>query len=200
MANLDEAVTIAQETAEFADIIEIGSLLILQNGIAAVDRFKKEFPNKALSVDSRISSQGEASAKLLCDSGIHSFSVLAGAYHSIIQDTTKIANSYKVKVTLDFINSHSLGQSAIEAKTLGAQAILFHRSFLPEENNEFFSQWQEVQANTDLPIFIKGRINKKILQDLLPLDPYGFVVGSSITNASNPRQEAEDFHTLIKNF
>lgn len=200
LADLDEALTIAQQTEEFADIIEVGSLLILQNGINAVHRFKENFPHKALAIDSRISSRGEDSAKLLCESGVNTFSALAGTYHSIIQDATKVARSYNIKVILDFINSHSLGQSAIEAKTLGADAVLFHRSFLPEENKEFFSQWQEVKANTNLPIFIKGRISKKILQELLPLKPHGFIIGSSITFSSNPRQEAREFHNLIKNF
>ena len=196
--DLDAALHIARLTAEFADIIEIGSLLIYQEGLRAVSAFSEQFPEKRLYIDAKITDQPEDAVKLYANAGATYISVLAEAYPAIIKKACVTALECKVRIILDFINAHSLGQSAMDAKTLGAFGILMHRensydtAVNPEEDLE------QIRANTDLPIFIKGKICTSNLPSLARLKPHVIVVGDGITRADDPKKEAAALYKIIK--
>ena len=198
LPSLTDALKIAEQTEEYADVIEVGSLLIYQHGIKSIEMFKQKFPNKEIYADAKISNKGEDSVKMFANAGAKYISVLAGTYYRIIRDATSTAKKYNVHITLDFINSHSLGKSAMEAKTLGAHSILLHRALAPDEKIDLKNYWEQVRGNTDLPIFIKGKINQAALEDIIPLKPQGVVVGSEIVDASDPRKKADQFKNILK--
>ena len=194
--DFDNALEIAKHTAEFADIIEIGSLLIYQKGALAVSTFKETFPNKPIYTDAKIADKGDHATKIFSNVGSTYLSVVAGTHYTTIQKSTAQAKKEGIRIVLDFINADSLGQSAHEAKTLGAYGILLHRR-VDGDQVELQNIWYQVRDNTDLPIFIEGKINKKILTQIIPLDPEVIVIGSAITTSDNPRKEAHDLKTLL---
>lgn len=197
--DINQALKIAQETSEYADVLVIGSLLIFKEGIHAVKAFKKQFPDKRLCIDAKIANKGKETVDMLCQAGAHIVSVLAGTYHSVIQKAAQAAEDNNTMVMLDFINADSIGLSAHEAKTLGVHSILVHRESAPGEALEIASNWQEIKENTDLPIFIKGRITKEIIQEeILPLKPDGIIVGSAIIDAGDPARAAQEIKALLK--
>ena len=46
LTNLSDALDLAKKTHQYADIIEVGTLLIYKEGVKAVEAFRKEFPDK----------------------------------------------------------------------------------------------------------------------------------------------------------
>lgn len=196
--DIDKALAIAHETKEAADILEIGQLLILHYGIKAVEAFCKEFPGKKIYVDTKLSERPEESVEFFAGLGVHYISILAGAYHSIIRKACEAAAQRNIQVVLDFINATTLGQSALEAKTLGAGAILIHReNTLDEQADNLESDWQQVRDNTDLPIFIQGKISPHNIKSILPLRPQVVIIGDAITRSKNPGQEAESIKKML---
>lgn len=198
VTDLDAALALAHATKDSADILEIGQLLILRYGVKAVEDFCQNFPGKKIYVDTKMSERPEETIEILRGLGITYISILAGTYHSIIRKACESANKNNMQIVIDFINASSLGQSAMEAKTLGASAILLHReNTLDEQASNLENDWQQVRDNTDLPIFIQGKINAQSITSITPLRPHAVIVGDAITRSKNPAHEAEIIKKML---
>ena len=99
---------------------------------------------------------------------------------------------------LDLIDASSLGQSALEAKTLGADALLVHIPTEDVSQLTFMEMWDMVKGNTPLPIYLSGNFNTDTLATTLTLNPAAIVIGKEITMAQNPEAEAQKFSNLIR--
>jgi 3-hexulose-6-phosphate synthase len=195
--NLSQALEIAKKTAPFADILEIGTPLILIEGLAAITEFKKAFPDKQILADAKVVDRVSDIIPPLAKAGASYITFLYGTSNKVIQKATSIAHQNKTKIVLDLIDPETMGQAARDAQALGIDLILFH---YPHEANEGFdleSDWEMVRGNTDLPIFVAARSAKDI-NDIIKLKPQGIVVGKKITCADNPEEAAKRYSELVK--
>lgn len=200
LIDLDKAITIGSEVAQYADIIEVGTILIYHHGIIAVRRFKEAFPDKIILADTKIVDRGKEVAELFADAGADWITVMAGTSHHVIHATTTAAHAANVKVMLDLIDSNTVGQSALEAKNLGADALLFHQPYSDTESLVFLDKWDMIKGNTSLPIFVSAKIDRDNVDKIVTLRPDAVIVGLSITDAEHSAQEAEFFANLVGRF
>ncbi|HVX00830.1 MAG TPA: orotidine 5'-phosphate decarboxylase / HUMPS family protein [Candidatus Babeliaceae bacterium] len=196
LTDLDKARSIALEIYDYADIIEVGSLLIYRYGDQALRTFKELFPNKMILADTKIADRGKEAATIFCQAGADWITVLAGTGRSVIHAVTTTAHEYGKKVMLDLIDASSLGQSALEAKSLGVDALLFHRPAGIDEQLTFLDRWDMVKGNTTLPVFISASLTPENSSEIIAVNPAGIVVGTSITHAENPVEVAAFFRAL----
>ena len=98
---------------------------------------------------------------------------------------------------LDLLDASSVGQSALEAKNLGIDALLFHQPYDAAESLVFLEQWDMVKGNSAVPIFVSAKITKENINDIINIKPDGIIIGSSIVNAEDPQEAAEFFHSVI---
>ena len=194
--DFEKTLNAARQTESIADIMAIGSLPLYQKGIAAVTIFKETFPNKPLYVDARITDKAEAAIKLFAQEGASYVSILAGAHFSIIQKAVETAKKYNIEVVLDFLNTDIFGQSAVESDTLGVNAMLLHRR-INGNQTDLESDWQVIRGNSNLPIFIEGKIDEANIHQIVKLRPSVIVIGSAITNALDPARTAANLKALI---
>jgi 3-hexulose-6-phosphate synthase len=197
VSDLSHALKVAEKTAEFADIIGVGSLLLLKEGVKAVKSFKTAFPNKEIFAEAKITEKAEDSVTMLAQAGASYISVLAGTFHSTIKKAVNCAQSFDVKIALDLLDASSFGQSAMDAKTLGVNVLILHRTPGPERNGDLQGEWESVRANTNLPIFVTGKIDESNFQHILGNKPQGIMIGSAITKADNPAKAAHFFKSLL---
>jgi 3-hexulose-6-phosphate synthase len=196
-SEISEALRVAKQTAEFADILIVGSLLIFKNGVSAVQDFVSEFPGKEICADAKISDKGDEAAAMFVRYGAKHISVLDGTYHSTIRSAASAAQAGGAQVILDLINSNSLGQSVHDAKFLGVDSVLFHLENVPDGKISLGDDLRQACANSDLPVFIKGQINEELLESLLPIKPNGIVVGDTVTKSSDPVKEIKNIRDMI---
>lgn len=199
ITDLDKALTIARDVAEFADGLEVGSLLLYKYGINAVDHFRKAFPEKTLYVDTKIVDVAKESVALISQTGADWMTVMAGTSKSVIHSAGKTAHTSKTKILLDLLDASSLGQSALEAQSNEVDALLLHRPHDEEKALIFLDQWEMVRGNTSLPIYVAGKITREMLEKVIAIKPDGIIVGKVITDAENPAEEAKYFRDLIQN-
>ena len=185
LLDLDRALDIGSEVAQYADIVEIGTLLIYQHGIDAVKQFKNTFPEKTILADTKIVDRGKEVTELLSDAGADWITVMAGTSAQVIHATTTAAHQANVKVMLDLIDSSSIGQSALEAKNLGVDALLFHQPYSEQDSLMFLDKWDMIKGNTSLPIFVSAKINRENVDKIVAIKPDTIIVGLSITNAED---------------
>lgn len=199
LSNLDTAVTIASQVAPYADIIGIGTLLIYHHGIDAVKKISAACPNTIILADTKIIEYPKEIVDAFAHAGAHWLTVMAGSSTDTIHMATTSAHNVQVKIMLDLIDSNSIGQSAVEAKNLGVDALLFHQRYNNQESRMFLDEWDMIKGNTQLPIFMSAHINRNNVHDTIAIKPDTIVIGKAITHAESPEAEAQYFASLIKN-
>ena len=198
LTNIDEAIAIAKDVADFADIVEVGSLLLLSQGVKAVEAFRTEFPDKILLADVKLCDRATDMINLCVDAGANFVTVLAGTDNRTILRASDTAHKRGAKISLDLVDAYSMGQSARDAKSLGADMVLFHRSHDGDDVTKLTEEWQVTRGNTQVPVFISGNITREKIEQVVTLGPDGVVVGSAIVSADKPAQEAAFFKERIK--
>lgn len=196
MVDLDHALEIAKKVAEYCDILEIGTILIYKYGVHAIERFRQEFPKKILFADTKIIDRGKEAVSLMASAGADWISVMAGTGKEVIHTASTTAHQNNLKVTLDLVDSSSIGQTALDAKNLGADSLLFHQAYDEKDALILLDKWEMVRGNTNLPIFVSAKITRNTIFNILSINPDGIIIGKSITDAENPTQEAEFFYNL----
>jgi len=197
LTDIERALEIAEHTQTYADVFEIGSLLIAHHGINALSRFRKAFPEKTLLADIKVVDRPKELIQAYTKAGANWVTVLAGTNKSVIHRASSIAHDNNAKVMLDLIDASSLGQSALEAKSLGADALLFHKPMEQENELAFLDDWDMVYGNTELPVYVSARITRNTIQDVFQVSPSGVVISDAIMHAENPVEEAAFFSHLI---
>lgn len=197
--DLEQSLGIAQEIAEYVDIFEIGTILIYKYGSLAVEKFKIRFPNKKILADSKIVDRGKEVVSLFGQAGADWMTVMAGTGKNVIHTACTTAHDMGRKIMLDLMDSSSLGQSALEAKNLGVDALLFHQAYDEKEAMTILDKWDMVKGNSELPVFVAAKISRESIIEIIQLQPDGIIIGRSITAAPHPAQEAEFFSKMIKN-
>jgi len=197
LTNLSQALEIAKKTAAYADIIEVGTPLILAEGVKAIESFKEAFPNKPILADVKIADRVTEIIPLLAKAGASYITVLYGTSNKVIQKATSVAHSLGAKIVLDLIDTETMGQASRDSETLSIDHILFHYAHEVDELYSHLDQWEIVRGNTSLPIFVSGRINKEQIKDIMELKPQGIVIGDAIIKADDPEAEAKSFKELI---
>lgn len=195
---LDKALAIAQQVADYADIIEVGSLILYTHGIHAVHAFREKFPQKTLLIDTKIINRGKDVMQLFSSANPDWLTVMAGTQKHIIHAAANTGHAHKIKVMLDLLDSSSIGQAALEAESQHVDALLFHQSSNEQQDPfEFINNWEMVRGNTKLPIFVAApQTNRNTIDKILDLKPDGLILGSTITQADDPVEEAKFYYNL----
>jgi 3-hexulose-6-phosphate synthase len=193
MTDLDKALVIAQQVAPYASIIEIGSILIYQHGIKAIETFREKLPTAVILADTKIVDRAKQAVSLIANAGADIMTVMAGTSKEVIHAACTAAHNQNKQVMIDLLDACSLGQSALEAKSLGVNSLLFHKSHEEEDPLVFLDKWQMVRGNTTLPIFISGKITRDVLDKIKSINPDGVVIGKGIIDAADPASEARFF-------
>ncbi len=193
----DKALSIAADTESYADIFEVGSLLIYKYGDVAIKRFKEKFPHKLLLADAKIVDRSKDAVTLFAQAGADWITVMAGAGKNVIHTACTIAHELGKKIMLDLADASSLGQSALEAKSLGVDALLFHKPTEEDEQLLFADRWEMVRGNTTLPIFISAATTRENIAELIAIGASGIIIGNAIIRSDNPQQEAAYFASIM---
>ena len=196
--DLNEALAIASTVAPYADILAVGTLLINSQGAQAITQFKTAFPDKIILADAKIADRGKENVTIMAGAQADWITVMAGTNKNVIHAACTTAHELNKKVMLDLVDASSVAQSALEAKNLGADALLFQQLYDKNEPHVFIDKWDMIKGNTDLPIFISAKIKRETIDSIINVQPDGIIIGSSITKAENPGQEAQFFKEVIK--
>ncbi len=195
--NLEKALQIAKATEKFADILEVGTSLILNEGVKAVCEFKKSFPAKKIFADTKMVDRINT-LEMFFNCGADTATILCATSHHVIQKATTMAHQLNAKIALDLLGDYSMGQIAMDAKTLDVDILILHKPHDDGTVMNVLEEWEIIRGNTDLPIFLSGGISRKNIEQVLELKPQGIIIGTSITQAEDPAKEAEYFKSLMK--
>ena len=194
LTDLDKALELAKKIEPYADIFEIGTLLLYKYGIVAVEKFTDMFPAKDILIDTKIVDRAKESIAIFEQYKIYALTIMAEANKQTLQAACTHSQNAKIKPILDLLDSHAPGQAAMEAKTIGFYGLIIHNTEEDKEPMALIEKWEMTRGNTTLPIFIDGKINRELIPTIHMLKPEGIIVGSAILKAHDPAEEAAYFY------
>jgi 3-keto-L-gulonate-6-phosphate decarboxylase len=198
--DLDQCIEIAKLVEIYADSFEIRSSLLLRYGTYCIEQFKLHFPDKELFVETQIVSHPQDIVPMCIKAGADFISVMAGTTQKTIHGVATFASQKKKFVTVDLLDANSIGQAAMDAQRLGADALLYHNVYDNHDEAQFaMEEWDDLRGNTNLPIYITSNIDRNNIYFIISLQPDVISIGKTITQASDPVQEAEFFYNAIHN-
>src|SRR5690349_22398290 len=165
MTDLEKALIIAQDVQDYADILEVGSLLIFKHGELAVKKFKEKFSQKTILADAKIVDRSKDAVTIFAQAGADWITVMAGTNKNVIHNACIVAHQMGKKIMLDLLDAASVGQIALEAASFGVDALVFHHPIDEEERLVFNDTLEMVKGNTKLPLFISAEPSHETIKN-----------------------------------
>ena len=125
--DLPSALRPLQKAAPHINVIEVGTILCLAEGMQAVRVIRSLFPEKTILADVRIAEAGSIISKMAYDAGADWVSVVSGAAPDTAEVVLKEAQSRGKDVQIELSDGWTW-EMAQKWADLGIQQVITHRS------------------------------------------------------------------------
>lgn len=186
--SLVDALVLGQKVRDQVDIFEIGSPFIIQEGMQAVQEFRKYFPEKEILADTKIVDAGEYEAQLAFEAGADYCTVIAITDERTIAGCLKAAEKYKKHVFVDTINTEDIDSSIVKLEELGVDSISVHVGVDQQAIGKTpLNTLKEVKkVSRKSVISVAGGINIDTVESYKKLGADIIIVGGGINHAEDP--------------
>ena len=159
--DLDEAGRIIEETAAEADIIEIGTPLVLTGGRSFLEKTRKEYPSVTLLADAKIMDGGTAETRMLLDAGADIVTVMAITNDETIANVVRETHARGKKCLADMMLVKDMEKRTRQLDATGVDYICAHTAFDVQQHQESpFAELETIRKNvTHAGTAIAGGIN-----------------------------------------
>ncbi len=191
--SLDQARSVLSQVHSYVDVIEVGTPLIIAEGMAAVRTLRIDYPDHHILADLKIVDAGALEAQLAFEAGASVVTVLGLADDATITAAVQCARDNKGRVMADMLRVNDLISRAGELLQLGVDTLCVHRaSDLTHKASVPFGDLQALRERyAGAQLAVAGGIDATALDDILPCRPDVVVVGGAICSASDPQGAAK---------
>jgi len=188
---IDDAHALVDAVYPHFDIVEIGTPLIIAEGVRAVKAIKDRWPDKLCLADAKIMDAGSMEADIAFRSGADIVTVLGCADDSTIAGVVEAARKSGKWVMADLINCADIAGRARQLETMGVDILCVHAAVdTGSDAQGLFRELAEVGDSVDCHVAIAGGISEKTLPDAVFAGADIVVVGSAISRAHQPAEAA----------
>ena len=183
----ERCLEIVQNCKDDIDIIEVGTLLVIREGLRPLRLLRELYPDKTLLVDPKIMDAPEKIATACYEAGADIVTVMSAAGRKVIEKVLDVAKRCGKQVFVDLLGSSDLVRDAILFDELGADYICVHTS--TESSQGPLADLMKVnKAVTHANVAAACGINMNTVSSFRPADPDLLVVGSGIYTADDPKE------------
>src|SRR5438132_5577557 len=111
---LSEAEALVSRVRDLVDLVEVGTPLVIREGVGAVRRLRAVFPDLTLAADLKIADGGHFEATLGFEAGARIVTVLAAAADETIRDAVRAGHERGGEVMVDLMGVSDLAGRAAE--------------------------------------------------------------------------------------
>lgn len=202
-----EAIAMAKQVEAYIDWIEVGTSLIKEFGIESVRQMKQAFPHKTIVADIKTFDNAKYEFELCFEAGADVATVMGAAPDATLALCMQTARQYQAQTMIDLLNVSSAKIHELEIYT---EAVLCHHVSKDEQEHSGQVIGQQSTSQTQAPsdtqqtiqpmIAMAGGITLTTLPTILQQAPSVIIVGSAITQASQPAQAAQAIRQQINHF
>src|SRR2546428_6492400 len=123
---LAEAEALVSRVRDLVDLVEVGTPLLIREGVGAVRRLRAVFPDLTLVADLKIADGGHFEATLGFEAGARIVTVLAAAADETIRDAVRAGHERGGEVMVGLMGVSDLAERAAEVDRLGVRWAGLH--------------------------------------------------------------------------
>ena len=199
--DLPSALSPLQRAATYIDVIEVGTILCLAEGMQAVRAIKSLFPHKIVLADVRIAEAGSVISRMAFDAGADWVTVVSGAAPSSFQVVLTEARSRQKDMQIELSDGWTW-EMAQRWADIGVQQLIFKRSRDAEAQGNLSWQASDFDIICRLhemgfQVTVTGGLKIKDIPLFANVPVYTFIVGRAICQATDPLSTAAAFQQTI---
>lgn len=196
----DESLKFIQSIEQYADIIEIGTPLIYRYGLKFVSKVNEKISTAQLLADAKIVDAGALESRMFLENGADIVTVLGGASNTTIKEARAVVQDFWAKLMIDLIDTPLQKKTARvkELHKFGCDYFCIHRPSDTETEEELFLP-DFSSISSELSLAVAGGINGENIRRVIDYVPEVIIIGSAITEATDPKAQAKKFSQIIKN-
>ena len=188
---LEEALRLMEQVHPYVDIVEIGTPLIFEAGLAAVEQIKSRYPDKRCVADLKIMDAGRVEASSGFKRGADIVTILGVAADVTVQAALEAAADHGGKVMADLINAPDPVRRCGELDALGVPILCLHTAFDRQGVEKADAQpLAEVRRQTTCRLAVAGGITLDTMPAVIQNGADVVIVGGAIARDSNPGEAA----------
>src|SRR5690606_32177871 len=167
LTNNDEALRTAAVAVESGvDWIEVGTPLVLAEGLHAVRALRKEFPEHPIVVDLKTMDGGYLEAEMMGDAGADAVIVMARAHEATIEAVIAAGERFGMLVMGDDLAEDDRVAACVRMEQLGVGMVIHHigydhRNKHPELGLSPLTELSDIVAATGVPVQAVGGLSDR---------------------------------------
>ena len=185
-----EAKRILEKVSNLVDIVEVGTPLLMKEGVKVVTEIKNAYPQLEVLADLKIMDAGDIEARIGFEAGADIVTVLGAAHDVTIRRAVDEARTLGRQVMIDLIAVSDIQTRTNQLDAIAPDYCCVHTAFdLQDRGMDPLSEIQLVQsALKQTKMAVAGGINPEILPNIVAYRPAIVIVGGFIANHSDPRR------------
>ncbi|MEC1354721.1 3-hexulose-6-phosphate synthase [Bacillus sonorensis] len=200
LVNIPEAIKVVKEVEEYIDIVEIGTPVVINEGLRAVKEVKGAFPNLKVLADLKIMDAAGYEVMKASEAGADIITILGAAEDMSIKGAVEEAKAQGKKILVDMIGIKDIETRAMELDELGVDYICVHTGYdlqaIGQNSFEDLMTIKNVVKNAKTAI--AGGIKLDTLPEVVKLKPDLIIVGGGIANQDDKAAAAAKMKRMIQ--
>ena len=200
LVNIPEGIAVVKEVEQFVDVVEIGTPVIINEGLRAVKEMKEAFPNLTVLADLKVMDAGGYEVMVASQAGAGIVTILGATDDATIKGAVEEAKKHGSEILIDMINIKDLAKRAQEVDALGVDYICVHTGYdLQAAGETPFEQLKTIKSVVkNAKTAVAGGIKLETLPGVIAAQPDLVIVGGGITGADDKAAVAAEMQRLIK--
>ncbi|MGO4369196.1 3-hexulose-6-phosphate synthase, partial [Paenibacillus sp. MCAF20] len=184
----------------YIDIVEIGTPVVINEGLHAVKAIKEAFPNLTVLADLKIMDAGGYEVMKASEAGADIVTVLGVAEDESIKGAVEEAKKQGKEILVDMISVKNLAERAAEVDAMGVDYICVHTGYdLQAVGQNSFEDLRTIKSVVKrAKTAIAGGIKLATLPEVIEASPDLVIVGGGITGQADKQAAAAQMQQLIR--
>lgn len=199
LLNKEEAAELANKVKDYVDIVEIGTPIVINEGLPSVQHLDDNIDGVKVLADLKIMDAAGYEVSQAVKYGADVVTILGVAEDASIKGAVEEAHKNNKELLVDMIAVQDLEQRAKELDALGADYIMVHTGYdLQAEGVSPLDSLRKVKSViTNSKLAVAGGIKPDIIEEVAKEEPDLIVVGGGIANADDPVAAAQQCRNAI---
>ncbi|KIL50057.1 3-hexulose-6-phosphate synthase [Jeotgalibacillus soli] len=200
LVNIPQAIELVKEVEEHVDVVEIGTPVVINEGLKAVKELKAAFPNLTVLADLKIMDAAGYEVSQASAAGADIITILGAAEDASIKGAVEEAKKQGKQILVDMIAVKDIATRAKELDELGVDYICVHTGYdLQAQGQNSFEDLATIKSVVkNAKTAVAGGIKLETLPEVIKAQPDLVIVGGGITGQEDKKAAAAKMQELIK--